>query len=248
MSPASWRISMLKRIALISAIVLFGVEAIVVAYYWDFGLERLKFELTMSAFIVGVVGLPVIVFVVMQHERLRVVSERLAHLSATDQMTGLLNRQTFLDKLGLQLFATAKNKSGGVFAYVDADHFKRLNDRFGHALGDKVIQLLARHIRASTRQGDLCARLGGEEFGIFLTGATLDEAGAIAERLRRDVYASERELNIPGVSISVSIGIAAHRPGEGALETMQAADRSLYAAKHEGRNAVVIELKRYRAA
>jgi diguanylate cyclase (GGDEF)-like protein len=248
MPPASsWRISTLKKIALILAIVLLGVEAIVVAYYWDFGLPRLKFELTMSAFIVCAVGLPVIVFVVLQNERLRVLSERLAHLSATDQMTGLLNRETFLDRLGLQLFA-AKDKSGGVFAYVDADHFKRLNDRFGHMLGDKVIQLLARHIRASTRQGDLCARLGGEEFGIFLTGATLDEAGAIAERLRRDVNASERELNIPGVAISVSIGIAAHRPGEGALETMQAADRSLYAAKHDGRNAVVVELRRYRAA
>ncbi len=71
-----------------------------------------------------------------------------------------------------------------MFAYIDADHFKRLNDRFGHALGDKVIQLLAQHIRAATRSGDLCGRLGGEEFGIFLAGATLDEAGAIAERLR----------------------------------------------------------------
>ena len=248
MSPVSWRISTLKRIAFIFAIVLLGVEAIVVAYYRDFGLERLEFELTMSAFIAGAVGLPVIVFVVLQNERLRAVSERLAHLSATDQMTGLLNRQTFLDQLGLQLFAAAKDKSGGVFAYVDADHFKRLNDRYGHALGDKVIQILAHQIRASTRQGDLCARLGGEEFGIFLTGATLDEAGEIAERLRRDFNASESELDIPGVMISVSIGMAAHRPGEGALETMQAADRSLYAAKNEGRNAVVIELKRYRAA
>ena len=131
---------------------------------------------------------------------------------------------------------------------IDPDHFKRLNDRFGHALGDKVIQLLAQHIRAATRSGDLCGRLGGEEFGIFLADATLDEAGAIAERLRQQVNASERELNVPGVSISVSIGIAAHRAGESAAATMQAADRSLYAAKHEGRNAVVIELIRYRAA
>lgn len=241
-----WRMRTLRRIALIFAIVLAGVEAIVVAYYWNFGWQRLEFELTMSAFIAGAVGLPVIGFVVLQTERLRALSDKLAHLSATDQMTGLLNRQTFLDRLDLKLFG-AKNSSG-VFAYIDADHFKRLNDRYGHALGDKVIQLLGRHMREATREGDLCARLGGEEFGIFLFGASLDEAGGIAERLRRAVNESETRLGIPGVVISVSIGLAAHRPGEGALATMQAADRSLYAAKHEGRNAVVIELKRYRAA
>lgn len=247
MLASLWRLDTLKRIALIFAIVLAGVEGIVVAYYWDFGPERLEFELLMSAFICAAVGLPVIVYVVLQNERLRLLSERLALLSSTDQMTGLLNRQTFLDRLDIELFAS-KHRSAGVFAYVDADHFKRLNDRFGHALGDKVIQLLAQHIRAATRQGDLCARLGGEEFGIFLSGATLEEAGSIAERLRRDVNASERKLNVPGVSISVSIGLAAHKPGEGALGTMREADLSLYAAKHDGRNAVVIELRRYRVA
>lgn len=245
---ASWSLASLKRAALLFAIVLIGVEAMVVAYYWDAGSERLTFELAMSAVIATTVGLPVILYVVSQHERLRQLSERLAYLSSTDQMTGLLNRQTFVERLGMHFHRIGRERSCGVVAYVDADHFKRLNDRYGHALGDKVIQLLAQHIRAATRKGDLCGRLGGEEFGIFLAGATLEEAGAIAERLRREVNASERELAIPGLSISVSIGIAAHKPGESALETMREADRSLYAAKNEGRNAVVIELKRYRAA
>ena len=248
MSPGDWRLGMLWRIGLIFAVVLAGVEAIVVVYYRNFGLERLEFELTMSAFIVTAVGLPVIVFVVAQHERLRRLSERLAHLSATDQMTGLLNRQTFLERLDLRLFGLKTQASAGVFAYVDADHFKRLNDRFGHALGDKVIQLLGRHIKACVREGDLCARLGGEEFGIFLDGATLGQAALIADRLRRDVEASSRRLDMPGIAISVSIGLAAHKGGASAQALMHEADRSLYAAKHQGRNAVVIELKRYRAA
>jgi len=98
MLASLWRLETLKRIALIFAIVLAGVEGIVVAYYWDFGLERLQFELLMSAFICAAVGLPVIVHVVLQNERLRLLSERLALLSSTDQMTGLLNRQTFLDR------------------------------------------------------------------------------------------------------------------------------------------------------
>lgn len=246
--PALWRLQTLKKIALILFVALLGVEAIITVYYWSYGEERLEFELIMSALIALAVGLPITAVVVMQNERYRLLSERLAHLSAIDQMTGLLNRQTFLDRLDLLLFTGSTQRSAGVFAYVDADHFKRLNDRYGHALGDKVIQLIARHIRAATRQGDLCARLGGEEFGIFLVGTTLEEAAVIAERLRRDVNASERKLGMPGVNISVSIGMAAHRPGEGAQATMQAADRSLYAAKNEGRNAVVIELKRYRAA
>jgi diguanylate cyclase len=244
----SWSLASLKRAALLFAIVLVGVEAMVVAYYWDAGSERLTFELAMSAVIATTVGLPVILYVVSQHERLRLLSERLTYLSSTDQMTGLLNRQTFVERLGMHFHGRGREKSCGVVAYVDADHFKRLNDRYGHALGDKVIQLLAQHIRGATRKGDLCGRLGGEEFGIFLAGASLEEAGTIAERLRRQVNASERELAIPGLSISVSIGIAAHKPGDSALQTMQEADRSLYAAKNEGRNAVVIELKRYRAA
>jgi diguanylate cyclase len=245
---SSWSLSSLKRAALLFVVVLVGVESMVVAYYWDAGAERLEFELAMTAVIATTVGLPVILYVVAQYEKLKRLTEKLAYLSSTDQMTGLLNRQTFVERLGMHYYKAGRERSCGVVAYVDADHFKRLNDRFGHALGDKVIQLLAQYIRAGTRKGDLCGRLGGEEFGIFLPGATLEEAGAIAERLRREINASEVALNMPDVAISVSIGIAAHKPGESALETMQAADRSLYAAKNEGRNAVVIELKRYRAA
>jgi diguanylate cyclase (GGDEF)-like protein len=237
-------IATLKRIAALYSIVQIGVEAIVTAYFWNAGWERLSFELIMSFVIVTVVGLPVIAFMAVQHERLKGLTEKLAHLSSVDQMTGLLNRQTFLDRLELMLFE-GRGKSCGVFAYLDGDHFKTINDRFGHAVGDKVILLIAGHIRTATRRDDLAARLGGEEFGVFFRGATLDEAAKIAERLRREVELSGLKLGIPGFSISVSIGLAAHRTGAGALETMRQADRSLYAAKHGGRNAIVIELKRY---
>ena len=106
MFASLWRFDTLKRIALIFAVVLAGVEAIVVAFYWDFGLERLAFELAMSAFISTAVGLPVIGFVVVQNERLRLLSDRLALLSSTDQMTGLLNSPPRLcsNQLNLRLF------------------------------------------------------------------------------------------------------------------------------------------------
>ncbi len=245
---AEWSLNSLKRVTLLLVVVLIGVEAMVFAYYWNYGWQRLESELLQAMVIATTIGLPVILYVVSQHEALRRLTQKLAHLSSTDQMTGLLNRHTFVERLGLHLRDTDKGQSCGVFAYIDADHFKALNDRYGHALGDQVIQLIAAHIRTAIRKGDLCGRLGGEEFGIFLAGATLDEAGAIAERLRREINACEAKLQMPGATISVSIGIAAHKPGESAADTMQAADRSLYAAKHGGRNAVVIELKRYRVA
>ncbi|MBL8576114.1 MAG: diguanylate cyclase [Mesorhizobium sp.] len=236
----------LKRAALLLVTVLAGVELLVVIYYWDLGRSRLESELAISAVIAVLVGLPVILYVVTQHSRLQRLTEKLAQLSSSDQMTGLLNRQTFVERLGVRLYKTGKGKSAGVLAYIDADHFKAINDRHGHAVGDKVIQIIATKIKAIARQNDLCGRLGGEEFGIFLPGVTLAEAGAIADRLRCEVNESESELGVPGLKMSVSIGIASHKPGATALDTMQAADRSLYAAKNGGRNAVVVELERYR--
>ncbi|WP_274628633.1 GGDEF domain-containing protein [Arvimicrobium flavum] len=240
--PEVWR-----SIALFG-LVLLGVEAIVTFYYWDAGYERLRFELVISAIITAVVGIPALAFIIHQHIAMSTLNARLAHLSATDQMTDLLNRQTFLDRLGVCLHEHGRRRSAGVFAYVDADHFKTLNDRFGHEVGDQVIVLLADCIRAAARPGDLCARLGGEEFGLFLKGATHDEAAAIAEALRRDVELAGLKLNAPGFALSVSIGLAAHRCGVGALELMREADRSLYAAKNGGRNTVVIDLRRSRVA
>src|SRR5690606_3296232 len=161
MSQDKWRLGTARRVVLIFGVVILGVEAIVVAYYWSFGWERLRFELAISAVIAALAGLPVIVFHVRQQERLQALAQNLVLLSEVDQMTGLLNRQTFLKRLDAGLAKRPPGESAGVFAYLDADHFKLINDGFGHALGDQVILVLARHIRAAGRTGDLCARLGG---------------------------------------------------------------------------------------
>jgi diguanylate cyclase len=248
MPLGSARFSTFKRVMTIFAVVLVGVEGIVVAYYWQYGLERLKFELMISAAITTAVGIPVIAHVILQYAKLQQLTNRLAHLASVDQMTDLLNRQTFLERLDSLLAATSKTASAGVFAYIDADYFKALNDRFGHMIGDRVIVLLAGHIKQAAREGDLCARLGGEEFALFLRGANLTRATMVAGRLRRDIELSGIKLGIPGLTLSVSIGLAAHKPGAGALATMQDADRSMYAAKDGGRNVVVAELRRNRVA
>lgn len=248
MPLGSARFGTFMKVMMIFAVVLTGVEGIVVLYYRSYGSERLIFELMISAAITTAVCIPVAAYIVMQYEKLQHLTDRLAHLAAIDQMTELLNRQTFLERLDALLAATSKTASAGVFAFIDADYFKALNDRFGHATGDKVIVLLARHIKEVAREGDLSARLGGEEFALFFTGANLTRATLVANRLRRDVELSGIKLGIPGMTLSVSIGLAVHRPGATALHTMQEADRAMYAAKDGGRNVVVTELRRNRVA
>lgn len=248
MPLGSARFGTFMKVMTIFAVVLAGVEAIIVAYYSRYGLERLAFEVMISGAITTAVCIPVAAYIVMQYEKLQQLSDRLAHLATVDQMTDLLNRQTFLERLDDMIARTSGTASAGVFAYIDADFFKALNDRFGHATGDKVIVLLARHIKEAARQGDLCARLGGEEFALFLSGSNLTRATLVADRLRRDIELSGIKLAIPGLTLSVSIGLAAHKPGAAALATMQEADRAMYEAKDRGRNAVVTDLRRNRVA
>ena len=229
-------------------VVLAVVELIVFLQYSLTEPARLWFELGMAFLIVTAVGGPVIWFVIGQHRRLQDLSLRLAVLAQTDQMTGLLNRQAFIAALDARLATLQPDESGGAFAYVDADHFKQINDRYGHATGDDAIRYICRQILAATRPTDLQARLGGEEFAIFLNGATGPAAADIAERLRARIRTEAVAASLPRGAVSVSIGIAAHRPGQSAADLMQLADRNLYAAKHGGRDAVVIDLKKYRAA
>lgn len=228
--------------------VLLAVETIVVAYYGLFESDRLIFELVISGVITAAVAFPTIALVLRQHRKLEVLKSELEWLNATDQMTGLLNRQSFLRHLEDRLAALRGASGAGAFAYLDADRFKKVNDRYGHAVGDRVIRLIADAIRETVRRTDVCARLGGEEFGIFLQDASLDQAAHVAERIRAKVHEQCKALGPSFPNISVSIGVASHKPGMPLELLVQEADRSLYIAKKEGRNAVVVELRRYQAA
>lgn len=245
---SSTRFSTLARVAIIYVVVIIAVEMLIVLYYRNFGWERLRVEMTISSTITTIVCIPVAYYVMAQYEKLQLMAAELAHLASVDRMTDLLNRQTFIERLDALVAATSPTASAGVFAYIDADYFKALNDRFGHAIGDRVIILLAAQIKEAAREGDLVARLGGEEFALFMRGTNLTRATQVADRLRRDVELSGIKLGVVGLSLSVSIGLALHRPGTSALTAMQEADRNMYAAKDGGRNAVVSELKRNRVA
>lgn len=236
--------STLLRISLIYAAILIAAETMVTAYYLPHGMARLIFELTMTAIIVTVIAIPAVSYFILQNDRLTALSQELRILNSTDPMTGLLNRKTFVDRLQAVVGITPAYASAGVFLYLDADHFKRINDHFGHAVGDRVLSFLGETLRTETRMDDLAGRLGGEEFGVFLRGATIDQATAVAERIRQRCEQAE----VQGCRFSVSIGLASHRPGMAGEKVMNEADKSLYAAKQAGRNAVVVEMRRTRAA
>ena len=165
--------------------------------------------------------------------RIQAQMDQLRTDSHTDPLTSLLNRRGLTKAL-----KTLEQNGGGVAVLaLDIDHFKRVNDSFGHAVGDLVIQQLADLLRANARKHDLLCRNGGEEFLVLLPDTGLEQAILIAERLRHDV----EHHTFPGVgTVTISIGVA-RQPDHGrTLElTLHAADEALYQAKHRGRNQAV---------
>lgn len=157
--------------------------------------------------------------------------------SGLDSLTGALDRSR-LDRDGTELVRTAM-RNGRPFSLmvIDADHFKDVNDRFGHLEGDEVLRKIADTIRRDLRSSDRLYRFGGEEFIVLANATSHDEAIEIAERLRRNVTGSVRAGGLAEVSISIGVATAP-RQGQSLIELISAADKSLYQAKADGRNRV----------
>jgi diguanylate cyclase (GGDEF)-like protein/PAS domain S-box-containing protein len=163
-----------------------------------------------------------------------------ALMAATDELTGLANRRAFGRHLERMLDSLSIGEEHLALAVFDADHFKAVNDAYGHAVGDRVLQRVASRALGIVRSGDVVGRIGGEEFGILMPGAAIEAAHAVAERLRQAIQAEtlDGEEELP--AITISIGIAAARRGQKAEDVSLEADRALYAAKRAGRNCVQI--------
>ena len=157
-----------------------------------------------------------------------------------DPLTGLANRRAFLEQLEQRCAATPSalpNVRAGSLAILDLDHFKRINDRFGHPAGDAVLQAVATEAMRFCRSHDLVARIGGEEFCVIFGGATMADAETAADRLRQAI----RALRIPigddqTITVTASIGLAEIVPGGAAPEILKRADTALYEAKRLGRD------------
>jgi sigma-B regulation protein RsbU (phosphoserine phosphatase) len=160
-------------------------------------------------------------------------NRELADLSRTDALTGLSNRRA-LDTAVNHWCAQAPSEACAALLMVDVDHFKTVNDLYGHGEGDKVLCALAEQLRLSMRSSDLAVRYGGEEFVMWLPLADRKAAGKAAQRVHENV----RQVQVAGKSITVSIGVATayNTPGSDLLGALtHQADKSLYEAKASGR-------------
>ena len=166
-------------------------------------------------------------------------NSKLEQLSATDALTGLTNRRRFLESLENE--RNRIERYGGSLSLImfDIDHFKKINDTWGHAVGDLVLREIARDAQRFLRKADSAVRYGGEEFVILLPETELPGATLIAHRLRQlvadTVIAHNQE---PPISVTISIGVASLGPGESGDELLNRADKAMYQAKNNGRNRV----------
>lgn len=158
----------------------------------------------------------------------------------TDPLTRLLNRRAFDQQAKRAMQAADRHGDPMFLLFLDLDHFKSINDRFGHSAGDRVIQGLADTILATIRETDLSARLGGEEFAILLSRTHADTAHAVAERIRRRIETRPFQCATgQEFTATLSVGIAEWRPKDDLDALMHRADEALYLAKKLGRNRVV---------
>ena len=169
----------------------------------------------------------------------------LRQIAKQDAMTGALTRRGFFAELDKEFLRAARYERPSALLVIDVDHFRAINDRYGHPAGDAVLVSIANAAMATMRKSDIFGRIGGEEFGLLLPETDAEEAREAAERIRRIVEQTIVETPAAEIKATISIGIAPlPAPGEGADVWFAEADIALYEAKQFGRNRVVVAKSR----
>lgn len=168
---------------------------------------------------------------------LAVANRRLANAALTDQLTGLPNRRSAMDQLEQAWSAASRSGQALSVMVIDIDHFKHINDTYGHAAGDRVLREAASILRSSARREDSVCRIGGEEFLVICPSTDLKSTLQSAERLRASLSTKRMSLGQAEKTLTISIGVATREPGTTDIDALvSTADQALYAAKESGRN------------
>ena len=161
-------------------------------------------------------------------------------LAQKDSLTGICNRAALDDALETEVGLAGRHRTPLSVVVFDIDHFKSINDRYGHSMGDRAIKTVVHCAQACARSTDMLFRYGGEEFVMLLRNTSLDGARLLAERIRRKVEKLECQGKRKPVTMTISAGVAALEVGEKALRLFERADKALYEAKNSGRNRVCV--------
>lgn len=165
------------------------------------------------------------------------LNEELKTASRVDGLTGLYNRRYWQERFDEMHKLCVRREKPSTALMLDIDHFKRINDTYGHQAGDKVIKMLAALIKRCVRETDLAGRYGGEEFAIILNDSSVEDAKIVAERIRQLAQRLVVEHEGESISFTVSLGLAQFSPDfKGAMAWLECADQALYEAKGNGRN------------
>jgi diguanylate cyclase (GGDEF)-like protein/PAS domain S-box-containing protein len=167
-------------------------------------------------------------------------TQELIDAALTDPLTGLHNRRGLEGRAEAIHFRPAGAPVTQVWIMVDIDHFKRVNDTYGHEAGDEVLKAAAEALRSTARGADIVARFGGEEFVLVLPDTSAEMAMRIAERLRLAIEALSTEVDGQVIRVTASFGVAQRAAQESQLEVLERADAALYSSKKEGRNRVTV--------
>ncbi len=167
------------------------------------------------------------------------LEDELRALASVDGLTGVNNRRHFLELCEKELERAQRYDHPLALMMMDVDHFKRVNDTYGHAAGDEVLKQLAATCAANLRGPDILGRLGGEEFAVAMPECGIEAAEHAAERLRQTLAKIEVPSEQGTITFTISIGVVARQEGEGLTAALERADKAMYAAKKGGRNRVV---------
>jgi diguanylate cyclase (GGDEF)-like protein/PAS domain S-box-containing protein len=195
-----------------------------------------EFWALVSARAIDFEGAPALIAGISDITPQKELEAKLRELATKDELTELYNRRHFLELAQVELARVRRTRAPLSLAMIDVDHFKHVNDRFGHAAGDRALKELSLALRETVRTADVAARIGGEEFVLLLPDTGLEGALAVTERLRDRVRKSELSVEGETLKFTVSAGVAELGPDESVDSLLKRADEALYRAKAAGRD------------